>query len=89
MTQAQFSAILRTHNLDDFSCFLGAKAQKTRFQKIFLKAGETKTITFNITPNDLKFYNSELKYDWEPGDFVIMVGGNSRDVKSAKVNWKK
>lgn len=59
------------------------------FQKVDLKAGETKTVTFNITPNDLKFYNYDLKYDWEPGEFVIMVGGNSRDVKSAKVNWSK
>jgi beta-glucosidase len=59
------------------------------FQKISLKGGETKTVTFNITTNDLKFYNSNLKYDWEPGDFVIMVGGNSRDVKSANVNWVK
>ena len=59
------------------------------FQKIFLKAGETKTVTFNITTSDLKFYNNNLKYDWEPGEFVIMTGGNSRDVKSAKVNWVK
>ncbi len=59
------------------------------FQKIFLKAGETKTVTFNITPEELKFYNSELKYDWEPGDFIIMIGGNSRDVKSGTVNWVK
>jgi beta-glucosidase len=59
------------------------------FQKVFLKKGETKTISFNITPNDLKFYNYDLKYDWEPGEFVIMVGGNSRDVKSGKVNWAK
>ena len=54
---------------------------------IALKAGESKQVTFSITPQDLKFYNSDLKYDWEPGDFTIMVGGNSRDVKSAKVNW--
>jgi beta-glucosidase len=59
------------------------------FQKIFLKAGESKTVSFNITPEDLKFYNSNLIYDWEAGDFVIMVGGNSRDVKSAKVTWMK
>jgi beta-glucosidase len=59
------------------------------FQKIMLRAGETKTVTFSITPNDLKFYNANLKYDWEPGDFVIMVGGNSRDVKSQKVSWAK
>jgi len=59
------------------------------FQKITLKAGEAKTVTFNITTSDLKFYNSELRYDWEPGEFVIMAGGNSRDVKSAKLNWAK
>ncbi len=57
------------------------------FQKIDLKAGETKTISFNIRTKDLKFYNSNLKYDWEPGDFEIMIGGNSRDVKLAKLNW--
>jgi len=59
------------------------------FQKIDLKAGETKTVTFNITPNDLKFYNYDLKFDWEPGEFQIMIGGNSRDVKVGKVNWIK
>ena len=59
------------------------------FQKVFLKAGETKNITFTITPEELKFYNSELQYDWEPGDFTVMIGGNSRDVKSANVNWMK
>ena len=65
------------------------------FQKIELKAGETKTVSFSITPNDLKYYyqtnigNNNLIYDWEAGDFEIMIGGNSRDVKIAKVNWTK
>ncbi len=59
------------------------------FQKIELKAGESKTVTFNITTNDLKFYNYELKNDWEAGEFHIMIGGNSRDVKMGKVNWSK
>ena len=59
------------------------------FQKIELKAGESKTVSFNITTNDLKYYNTDLKYDWEPGEFTIMIGGNSRDVKSGKVNWVK
>jgi beta-glucosidase len=59
------------------------------FQKIDLKAGESKTVLFKITPDDLKFYNGDLKYDWEPGQFVIMIGTNSRDVKSANVNWVK
>lgn len=59
------------------------------FQKVMIKAGETKTVTFRITPETLKFYNSQLKYDWEPGDFDIMIGSNSRDVKKATVHWER
>ena len=53
------------------------------FQKVLLKRGERKTITFRLTPNDLKFYNNDLKLVAEPGDFQVMVGGNSRDVQTA------
>ncbi len=59
------------------------------FQKVFLKAGETKTVTFTVTPEDLKFYNYDLVYDWEPGEFKVMIGGNSADVKSALFNLEK
>ena len=59
------------------------------FQKMNIKAGETKTVFFNITPEDLKFYNYDLKYDWEAGDFEIMIGTNSSDVKKASINWVK
>lgn len=52
------------------------------FQKITLKPGESKLITFNVTEEDLKFYNSELKYLAEPGDFTLFIGPNSRDLKS-------
>jgi beta-glucosidase len=59
------------------------------FKKVLIQPGEKKDINIEITTNDLKFYNSDLKYDWEPGDFVIYIGSNSRDVKSAKVTWAK
>ena len=59
------------------------------FKKVLLQPGEKKDISIEITINDLKFYNSDLKYDWEPGDFIIYIGTNSRDVKSVKVNWVK
>ena len=59
------------------------------FQKVFLKAGESKTITFEITPELLKFYNNDLVYDWEAGEFQIMIGGNSHDVNVKSVNWEK
>lgn len=59
------------------------------FQKVMLKGGESKTINFDITTEDLKYYNNDLKFDWESGDFEIMIGGNSQDVKSVTVNWQK
>ncbi len=59
------------------------------FEKIWLKAGESKTVSFSITPADLKFYNYDLKYDWEPGEFHVQIGADSRDVKTASVNWLK
>jgi beta-glucosidase len=59
------------------------------FQKIELKAGESKTVSFNITTKDLTYYHFDNTWGWEAGDFEIMVGGNSRDVKMAKVNWSK
>jgi beta-glucosidase len=59
------------------------------FQKIMLKAGESKKVEFEISTELLKFYNYELKHVWEPGEFEIMIGGNSRDVKLAKVDWQQ
>jgi beta-glucosidase len=59
------------------------------FQKIELKPGESSTVSFDISPSELKFYNNELKFDWEEGEFQIMIGGNSRDVKSVKLNWAR
>ena len=54
------------------------------FEKIALNPGESKTVTFTITPELLKFYNSDLKFVCELGDFEIMIGSSSKDVKSAK-----
>jgi beta-glucosidase len=59
------------------------------FQKVSLTAGESKEVSFMITTEQLKFFNTNLKYDWESGEFVIHIGTNSRDVSSAKVNWTK
>ncbi|MDQ1085991.1 beta-glucosidase BglX [Siphonobacter sp. SORGH_AS_1065] len=59
------------------------------FQKISLKPGESKDVTFDITPEQLKFYNSDLKYDWEAGEFHLHIGTNSSEVKTAKITWNK
>lgn len=64
-------------------------AELKGFEKIELQPGETKTVSFSITPELLKFYNYDLKYDWEAGDFDIMIGSNSKDVQKQRVNWQK
>jgi beta-glucosidase len=59
------------------------------FRKILLSPGEKQIVTFDISTEDLKFYNNDLRFDWEPGSFDIMIGGNSRDVKSISIDWSK
>ncbi len=59
------------------------------FRKIFLSPGETKTVRFAITSEDLKFYNSRLVYDWEPGAFYVFVGTSSARTKKAIFFWGK
>ncbi len=59
------------------------------FEKIFLKAGESKTVTFKITPELLRFYDYDLKQVAEPGDFDVMIGGDSRNVRSARLTLKE
>lgn len=53
------------------------------FEKVLIRKGETKTVNFEIGVEDLKFYNSDLKWVAEKGDFQVMVGTNSDDVKKA------
>jgi beta-glucosidase len=58
------------------------------FQKLNFEAGEKKTVTFKIGINDLKFYNANLEFVAEPGEFHVMVGPNSKDVQTISFNLK-
>ena len=58
------------------------------FKKVHIPAGQSVDVTFTLTAEDLKYYNHELEYVCEPGDFDIMVGPNSRDLKSALLTVK-
>ena len=55
------------------------------FQRISLESGETRTVTFDITPELLAFYDIDMKYVVEPGQFEIMVGSSSRDADLQRV----
>jgi beta-glucosidase len=57
--------------------------QLAGFKQVFLKKGESRTVTFTLTSDDLRFYNSSLEYKSEPGAFEVYVGGNSATVNKA------
>lgn len=58
------------------------------FEKIFLRAGESKTVSFNINAELLRFYNYDLKYVAEPGDFDLMIGSSSQTFKTTRIAFK-
>jgi len=51
------------------------------FQRVSLKPGETKSISFTLTPADLSLWNREMKFVVEPGMFRVMVGSSSEDIR--------
>ena len=51
------------------------------FSRIFLKKGESRDVTFTISSDELKYYNADLVYKYDAGEFEVMVGPNSRDVQ--------
>jgi beta-glucosidase len=65
------------------------------FQKVIVKAKETRLVEFTISVEDLKYYtykdqlSQEIVYQWEAGAFEIMVGSNAKDVQKQTINWQK
>lgn len=57
------------------------------FQKVHLAPGETADVSFSITTEALRFFNADLQYVWEPGEFIIQAGPHVAALKSAAVQW--
>jgi beta-glucosidase len=70
---------------DDKCTLLRPQKELKHFEKVALNPGETKNVTFTISPKDLQFY-SDVKHEWtiEPGTFTVYVGSSSRDIKAKK-----
>lgn len=79
------SEVVQMYIRDLFSSVTRPIKELKGFQKVFLGAGETKTVALDITPESLAFYDVEMKHIVEPGDFEIMVGNSSRDEDLQKV----
>ncbi len=56
------------------------------FKKVWLEPGESTTVTLDMTPAQLAFFDVNMKYVVEPGDFELMIGNSSRDADLTKLN---
>lgn len=59
------------------------------FQKVMLQPGESKKVTFEIGTEELKYYNNNLEYQWDAGDFVVYIGTSSADNRTENLTWEK
>lgn len=74
---------------DDVSSVYTPPIQLKDFEKVFIKKGESKTVTFKLTPQQLSLYNVEMKEVVEPGEFTVMIGTSSDDIKlRGKFYWE-
>jgi beta-glucosidase len=69
--------VVQLYVRDLFGCVVRPVKELKGFKKLFLKKGENQSVTFNITPSDLKFYNDEVKLINEAGDYELFVGNSS------------
>lgn len=72
--------VVQLYIQDPVASFVRPVKELKAFQKINFKAGETKKVTFTLSQNHLGFYNDKGDFMVEPGEFVVMVGTNSKEV---------
>jgi beta-glucosidase len=77
--------VVQLYIRDDISSATRPVKELKGFQRITLQPGEKRTVTFDIKPADLRFYNAEMKRVVEPGTFTVSVGPNSAELKSVKL----
>jgi beta-glucosidase len=73
--------VVQLYSADLYASLIPDVKRLRRFEKISLAAGETKTVTFKLTLNDLAFVNFDNKRVVEAGDFVFQIGASSSDIK--------
>jgi beta-glucosidase len=74
--------VVQLYTLDKVRSITPPEKELKGFQKVYLKAGESKKIKFVLTEEMLRFYNAALQFISEPGEFSVMIGGSSKEVLS-------
>jgi len=76
--------VVQLYVKDKVSSVTVYETQLRGFERVHLKVGETKTIQFELSPNDLKLYDKNMNWVVEPGAFEIQIGSSSEDIKLKK-----
>jgi beta-glucosidase len=77
--------VVQLYLRDDEASVTRPLLELKRFQRVTLAAGEKRTVTFELQPDDLALWNAQMKHVVEPGTFTISAGPSSVDLKSAKL----
>lgn len=80
--------VVQLYVRDDLASVTRPVKELKRFERVTLQPGQRKTVTFELTPRDLSFWNVEMKRVVEPGTFTISAGPNSAQLKSTTLTVK-
>ncbi|MCQ2317525.1 MAG: glycoside hydrolase family 3 C-terminal domain-containing protein [Bacteroidales bacterium] len=73
--------VVQLYIRDEFASSAPPEKLLKNFKRVFIQRGETKTVTFSLKPRDFSTLNNDLEWEMEPGDFTIMVGASSDDIR--------
>lgn len=73
--------VVQLYIRDEFASSAPPEKLLKGFKRVFIQRGETKTVTFSLKPRDFSTLNNDLEWEVEPGDFTIMVGASSDDIR--------
>ena len=73
--------MVQLYTRDEVSSVTTYEKNLRGFQRIHLKPGETQTVHFTLVPEDLKLWNRAMQHVVEPGDFTVMLGSSSDDIR--------
>ena len=73
--------IVQLYVRDKVSSVITYDSQLRGFERVALQPGETKEVTFTLTPDDLQLLDRHMEWTVEPGEFEIMIGASSKDIR--------
>lgn len=77
--------VVQLYVRDEFASVAPPEKLLKGFKRIFIQSNETKTVTFTLKPHDFSILNEKLEWEAEPGDFTIMVGASSDDIRLKQI----